>query len=59
MREGSDYGSENYKFFSKKLKKFLYVDRVAIDKKYRREGLGKAIYDGDIKLDELAKEIDA
>ena len=45
MREGSDYGSENYKFFSKKLKKFLYVDRVAIDKKYRREGLGKAIYD--------------
>ena len=45
MREGSVYGSENYKFFSKKLKKFLYVDRVAIDKKYRREGLGKAIYD--------------
>ena len=45
MREGSDYASENYKFFSKKLKKFLYVDRVAIDKKYRREGLGKAIYD--------------
>jgi predicted GNAT superfamily acetyltransferase len=45
MREGSAYGSENYKFFSKKLKKFLYVDRVAIDKKYRREGLGKAIYD--------------
>lgn len=45
MREGSDYGSENYKFFSKKLKKFLYVDRVAIDEKYRREGLGKAIYD--------------
>ena len=45
MREGSAYGSENYKFFSKKLKKFLYVDRVAINKKYRREGLGKAIYD--------------
>ena len=45
MREGSAYGSENYKFFSKKLKKFLYVDRVAIEKNYRREGLGKAIYD--------------
>ena len=41
MREGSDYGSENYKFFSKKLKKFLYVDRVAIDKKYRRDGLAR------------------
>ncbi|MBT3851694.1 MAG: GNAT family N-acetyltransferase [Gammaproteobacteria bacterium] len=45
MREGSAYGSENYKFFSRKLKKFLYVDRVAIEKNYRREGLGKAIYD--------------
>ena len=45
MREGSAYGSENYKFFTQRLKKFLYVDRVAIDKKYRREGLGKAIYD--------------
>jgi predicted GNAT superfamily acetyltransferase len=44
MREGSVYGSENYKFFTTKLKKFLYVDRVAIDENYRREGLGKAIY---------------
>jgi predicted GNAT superfamily acetyltransferase len=44
MREGSTYGSENYKFFRKKLKKFLYVDRVAIEKSFRRDGLGKAIY---------------
>ena len=44
MREGSAYGSENYKFFSKRLKKFLYVDRVAIDERHRRAGLGKAIY---------------
>ena len=45
MREGSAYGSENYKFFSKRLKKFLYVDRVAIDERHRRAGLGKAIYE--------------
>ena len=44
LREGTSYGSENYKFFSKKLKKFLYVDRVAIHKDYQRSGLGKAIY---------------
>ena len=44
MREGSTYGSENYKFFIKRLKKFLYVDRVVIDERHRREGLGKAIY---------------
>jgi len=45
MREGSAYGSENYKFFTKRLKKFLYVDRVAIDEHHRREGLGKAMYE--------------
>ena len=45
MREGSAYGSENYKFFTQRLKKFLYVDRVAIDKRHRRAGLGQAIYE--------------
>lgn len=45
LRERSSYGSENYKFFAKKLKKFLYVDRVAIHKDYRRAGLGTAIYE--------------
>jgi len=45
LREGTSYGSENYKFFLKKLKKFLYVDRVAIHKDYRRAGLGKRIYE--------------
>ena len=45
LREGSAYWSENYKFFSKSLKKFLYVDRVAIDERHRRAGLGKAIYE--------------
>ena len=45
MREGSGYGSENYKFFTQRLKKFLYVDRVAIDEQHRRAGLGKAIYE--------------
>tara|TARA_B100001113_G_scaffold344177_1_gene332261 strand:- start:4 stop:504 length:501 start_codon:yes stop_codon:yes gene_type:complete len=44
MREGSSYKSENYKFFTQRLKKFMYVDRVAIDKRHRRGGLGRAIY---------------
>ena len=44
MREGTAYGSENYKFFTQRLKKFLYVDRVAIDSRHRRSGLGQAIY---------------
>ncbi|MDB3881676.1 GNAT family N-acetyltransferase [Gammaproteobacteria bacterium] len=45
MREGSAYASENYKFFTQRLKKFLYVDRVAIDEQHRRAGLGQAIYE--------------
>jgi len=45
MREGAAYESENYKFFAKRLKKFLYVDRVAIDEQHRRAGLGQAIYE--------------
>ena len=44
MREGSIYESENYKFFKQRLKKFLYVDRVVIDERFRRSGLGKDIY---------------
>ena len=38
MREGSDYGSENYKFFSKKLILILYMD------------LGDIFYVPEIKL---------
>ena len=45
LREGSIYESENYQFFKKRLKKFLYVDRVAIDDNHRRLGLGMAIYE--------------
>ena len=45
IREDSAYRSENYKFFTQRLKKFLYVDRVAIDERHRRVGLGRAIYE--------------
>ena len=45
IREDSAYRSENYQFFAQRLKKFLYVDRVAIDERHRRVGLGRAIYE--------------
>ena len=45
IREDSAYRSENYQFFTQRLKKFLYVDRVAIDERHRRAGLGQAIYE--------------
>ena len=36
FKENSNYSSKNYKFFSKREKKFLYIDRVASAEKHRR-----------------------
>jgi len=47
FREACPYWSENYKYFKKELDQFLYVDRIAIDQKYRRQGHAKRMY-GDI-----------
>ena len=53
FKENSNYSSKNYKFFSEREKKFLYIDRVAIAEKYRRKGLGKNLYN---KLENLCIE---
>jgi len=50
MREKEEYQSLNYKFFTAKYDEFLYVDRVAIKDGFRRQGLGKMIYDEVFKL---------
>ena len=44
FRDNSAYGSLNYKFFSKSISKFLYIDRIAIKDIYRHQGIGKEIY---------------
>lgn len=44
LREGLDYQSENYLWFSKHYARFLYVDRIVIDKPYRSMGLGRRLY---------------
>ena len=44
FREGSNYQSLNYKFFSKIETKFLYIDRVVIKELHRRKGIGKSLY---------------
>ena len=33
-----------YKFFKETEKKFLYIDRIAIDKNFRRQGFGEDLY---------------
>ncbi|WP_421117934.1 GNAT family N-acetyltransferase [Aquihabitans daechungensis] len=42
---GVDYASRNYAWFSEHYERFAYLDRVAIDERARRRGVGTAIYD--------------
>lgn len=42
---GIDYASRNYAWFSEQYEDFAYLDRVAIDERARRQGVGTAIYD--------------
>jgi predicted GNAT superfamily acetyltransferase len=44
LREKKDYQSLNYKFFSKLERKFLYIDRVVVEKGNRNKGIGKYVY---------------
>ena len=53
FRENSVYGSENYKFFNKNKKKFIYIDRVVVKDAYRRMGFGTKFYK---YLDKVASE---
>ena len=47
LREGlTDYGSENYIWFSQEYPQFLYVDRIVIDQNFRGLGIGRLLYEG-------------
>ena len=50
MREKENYHSLNYKFFTTNYDEFLYVDRIAIKDGFRRQGLGKMIYEEVFRL---------
>lgn len=45
LREGSDYDSENYGYFSRRYPRFAYVDRIVVSAEFRRAGVGRALYD--------------
>ena len=45
LEAGAAYTSLNYKYISKKEKKFVYIDRIAIKNQYRRSGVGKSLYE--------------
>ena len=52
MKQNQMYKSKNYLYLSSKFSEFLYIDRIAIGKKYRRLGIGKTMYE---KIIEAAK----
>ena len=39
------YNSVNYKWFEKKYKSFIYIDRIVISFEYRNKGFGTLFYD--------------
>jgi predicted GNAT superfamily acetyltransferase len=42
---GHDYASENYRWFSSRYAKFLYIDRIVVAQRHQGEGIGNAMYE--------------
>jgi predicted GNAT superfamily acetyltransferase len=42
---GAEYGSVNYRWFTERFDDFLYLDRIVVDRSFRRRGLASAMYD--------------
>lgn len=45
LRPGSSYGSPNYQWFCERYDDFAYVDRVAVNAEFRRQGLATRLYE--------------
>jgi predicted GNAT superfamily acetyltransferase len=52
MNPGSDYASENYRFFVARSTDFLYVDRIVVAEQSRGQRIGQLLYD---RVFELAR----
>ena len=44
MSEASDYDGDNFRWFVERYSRFLYVDRIVIDRTSARRGVGSALY---------------
>src|SRR5215510_4818248 len=42
--KGDDYDGGHFQWFRNHLDAFLYIDRVVVAERYRRQGLGKLLY---------------
>ena len=50
MSEASDYDGDNFRWFAERYSRFLYVDRIVIDRTFARCGAGTALYSDLIKF---------
>ena len=49
FRSGTAYDSENYLWFHEQYgRSFYYLDRIVVDKRMRRGGVGSTVYDASI-----------
>jgi len=53
MSETASYQSLNFLWFQERYAKFIYVDRIVVDRQFHRGGLGRALY---TDFEGLAKE---
>lgn len=44
LREGCAYDSPNYRWFSARYERFLYVDRIVVAHSHHRRGIGEQLY---------------
>lgn len=44
LHAGTDYASENYRWFHSVHEDFVYIDRIVVASNYRRHGLGRIFY---------------
>ena len=44
IASGRSYWSDNYRWFAERYEDFLYLDRVAVDPRAQRRGVGRALY---------------
>ena len=47
MSEASNYDGDNFRWFVERYTRFLYVDRIVVDRTFARRGVGSALY-GDL-----------
>jgi hypothetical protein len=45
LPSGTDYWSDNYRWFTARFDRFLYLDRVVVHARARRAGVGRALYE--------------